>query len=116
MTRSSWLNVLLCLALLGGGTAQAATRRAPGGGDNQQQHMLQQLQQQNADLQQEKAALTQERNGLKDQIAKLTGEKDAAQKVIQRAKDDATALAGYVHTTQMSKALLCSTCTLATYA
>lgn len=96
MPRSSWLNVLLCLALLGAEAAPAATRRAPGG-DNQQQHMLQQLQQQTADLQQEKAALAQERDALKAQLAKVTTEKDAAQTAIQRSKDNATALAGRIN-------------------
>lgn len=100
MTRAALPNILLCLTLLGAETALAATRRAPGGGDNQAQRMLQQMQQQNSELQQEKDALTQERDKLKAQLAKLTGEKDAAQTAIQRARDNATALTGRINDLQ----------------
>ncbi len=84
---------LTCVSVAAAVNAPAATRREGGEGSGQQ-HMVQQLTQQNADLQQQQAALAEERDGLKAQLGKLNATLATDQQALSRAKDAEASLAG----------------------
>ncbi len=93
MRRKIIVSALTCITIVVTVSASAATRRE-GGEESGQQHMLQQLTQQNAELEQEKAALAGERDGLKAQLDKLNATHADDQQALRRTKDEATALTG----------------------
>jgi chromosome segregation ATPase len=91
MRRKHFIDMVACAALIAVGSAQGATRRE-GGAESSQQHVVQQMMQQNATLEQEKAALAEERDGLKAQLDKLNATHADDQKALDRSKDAANAL------------------------
>lgn len=93
MRRQIQIGVLFCAAFIAAGAAQAETRRE-GGSGNSQQHALQQLTQQNAALEQEKAALAVERDGLKTQLDKLNATRADDRQALSRAKDATAVVTG----------------------
>lgn len=87
------VSVLTCLAIIAAGSSQAETRREGGTGSGQQR-LVQQLMQQTAALEQEKATLAEQRDGLKAQLDKLNATHADDQQALHRTKDETTALTG----------------------
>jgi chromosome segregation ATPase len=94
MRRQIIVSALTCITIIVAANLPAETRREGGGSGSGQQHMVQQLTQQNAALEQEKAALAEERDGLKAQLVKLNATHADDQQALNHAKDAAASLTG----------------------